>query len=158
MDEAGNIYARGSQDMKCVGVQYLEAIRRLKTSGQKLKRTVHISFVPDEEIGGTLGMKDFVHTNHFKNLNVGFALDEGVANPTSNFYLFNGERAIWHLWVVCTGITGHGSALFDNTAGEKMRYVIDKMMDFREKEKAKLADTKLRLGDVTTVNLTMLKV
>ena len=30
MDEHGNIFARGSQDMKCVGMQYLEAIRLLK--------------------------------------------------------------------------------------------------------------------------------
>lgn len=36
--------------MKCVGVQYLAAIRALKRDGvQQLKRTVHIVFVPDEE-------------------------------------------------------------------------------------------------------------
>lgn len=35
--------------MKCVGVQYLAAIRALKRDGVKqLKRTVHIIFVPDE--------------------------------------------------------------------------------------------------------------
>jgi aminoacylase len=47
-DANGNIYARGSQDMKCVGIQYLEAIRRLKKAGVKLSRTLHISFVPGE--------------------------------------------------------------------------------------------------------------
>ena len=26
-DEAGNIYGRGTQDMKCVGIQHIEAIR-----------------------------------------------------------------------------------------------------------------------------------
>lgn len=46
MDENGNIYARGAQDMKCVSIQYLEAIRYLKQNGVKLRRTVHISFVP----------------------------------------------------------------------------------------------------------------
>lgn len=46
IDDEGKIYARGSQDMKCVGIQYLEAIRRLKESGVNLKRTLHISFVP----------------------------------------------------------------------------------------------------------------
>ena len=46
MDEVGNIYGRGTQDMKCVGIQYCEAVRRLKESGVKLKRTVHILFVP----------------------------------------------------------------------------------------------------------------
>ena len=44
-DENGNIYGRGAQDMKCITIQHLEAIRRLKQSGP-LKRTVHLSFVP----------------------------------------------------------------------------------------------------------------
>jgi hypothetical protein len=45
-DENGNIFARGAQDMKCVGIQYLEAVRRLMSKGVCLRRTVHISFVP----------------------------------------------------------------------------------------------------------------
>lgn len=40
-------------------------------------------------------MKKFVNTNEFKALNVGFALDEGMANPDEKFILFNGERSIW---------------------------------------------------------------
>lgn len=44
-DKNGNIYARGAQDMKCITIQHLEAIRRLKKCGP-LKRTVHLSFVP----------------------------------------------------------------------------------------------------------------
>ncbi|XP_076652438.1 aminoacylase-1 [Halictus rubicundus] len=157
MDDKGNIYARGSQDMKCVGIQYLEAVRRLKQNGQRLQSTVHISFVPDEEIGGVLGMKDFVHTKDFKALNVGFALDEGVACPQEYFYMFYGERSIWHVAVECNGTPGHGSILLDNTAGEKIRVIIDRFMDLRAKEKAKLVDPKIQLGDVTTINLTQLK-
>lgn len=144
--------------MKCVGIQYLEAIRRLKLNGRRFKRTIHLSFVPDEEIGGVLAMQDFVHTNDFKSLNIGFALDEGVASPTNDFFLYNGERTLWHIWVHCPGNPGHGSLMLDNTAGEKIRYIIDKFMDFREKEKAKLKDPKVKLGDVTSVNLTQLQV
>ncbi|XP_015521691.1 aminoacylase-1-like [Neodiprion virginianus] len=157
MDEKGNIYARGSQDMKCVGIQYLEAIRRLKLKGQCFNRTIHLSFVPDEEIGGVLGMREFVHTKDFQALNLGFALDEGVASPTNDFFLYNGERSLWHLWIYCPGNPGHGSLMLDNTAGEKIRIVIDKFMDFRAKEKAKLKDPKVKLGDVTSVNLTQLQ-
>lgn len=158
MDEKGNIYARGSQDMKCVGIQYLEAIRRMKQAGEHLKRTIHVSFVPDEEIGGILGMKDFVHTKDFQALNVGFALDEGVACPEEQFYMFYGERSIWHVVVECAGTPGHGSILHESTAGEKIRIIIDRFMDFRAKEKDKLKNPKIQLGDVTTVNLTQLKV
>ncbi|EZA58129.1 hypothetical protein DMN91_010877 [Ooceraea biroi] len=156
MDEQGNIYARGSQDMKCVGIQYLEAIRRMKLNGQRCQRTIHISFVPEEEIGGVLGMKDFVPTADFKALNVGFALDEGVACPQENFYMFYGERTIWHVGIKCAGSPGHGSLLIDNTAGEKLRVIIDRFMDLRDTERAKLKEFKNpgALGDVTTVNLT----
>lgn len=46
MDAEGRIFARGAQDMKCVGTQYLAAIRGLRESGARLKRTIHVVFVP----------------------------------------------------------------------------------------------------------------
>lgn len=48
-DENGNIYARGAQDMKCVGIQYIECVRRLKEKGIQLRRTLHLSFVPGKQ-------------------------------------------------------------------------------------------------------------
>lgn len=45
-DEKGNIYARGAQDMKCVGIQYLETIRRYINEKLIFDRTIHISFTP----------------------------------------------------------------------------------------------------------------
>ena len=38
--------------MKCVIAQYLVAVERLIKAGTRLRRTVHLSFLPDEEIGG----------------------------------------------------------------------------------------------------------
>lgn len=46
IDSKDQIFARGTQDMKCVGLQYLIAIKSLKQSGVKLKRTIHIIYVP----------------------------------------------------------------------------------------------------------------
>ncbi|XP_046977934.1 aminoacylase-1-like [Vanessa cardui] len=151
------IYARGVQDMKSVGIQYIEAIRRLKSNGIKLKRTVHLSFVPDEEVGGAEGLGAFVKTEHFKKLNVGFALDEGLTSPEDYFVVYNGERSIWHLRVICPGKSGHGSLLLPDNCGEKMRYIIDKFMDLRQESKKKLeSNPELTIGDVTSVNLTMI--
>jgi hypothetical protein len=49
--------------------------------------------------------------------------------------------------------------LFPDTAGEKVRIIVDHFMDFREQEKKKLeSDPSLKIGEVTTVNLTQLKV
>ncbi|XP_068633813.1 aminoacylase-1-like [Battus philenor] len=153
----GVIYGRGVQDMKSVAIQYLEAVRRLKNKGVQLKRTVHLSFVPDEEVGGAKGMGEFVKTEHYKKLNVDFALDEGIACATNEYQVFNGERSIWHLNVVCPGKSGHGSLLLPDNCGEKIRYIIDKFMDLRQVSKQRLAsDPSLTIGDVTTINMTML--
>lgn len=78
LDHTGNIYARGSQDMKCVGMQYLEAIHKLQASGFQPLRSVYLSFVPDEEIGGHDGAEKFVESHFFKSLNIATVLDEGI--------------------------------------------------------------------------------
>lgn len=95
IDEEGKIFARGAQDMKCVGMQYLGAIRKLKANKVQLNRTIHVTFVPDEEIFGPDGMKAFVNSNDFCQLNVGFLLDEGIASETNIFKAFYGERTCW---------------------------------------------------------------
>ncbi|TMW48983.1 hypothetical protein DOY81_005927 [Sarcophaga bullata] len=155
MDEEGRIFARGSQDMKCVATQYLGAIRALKKSGATFKRTVHVVFVPDEEIGGHLGMEAFVKTDDFKKLNVGFSLDEGIASEDDSFKINYAERTIWQIHFKISGQAGHGSLLLKNTVGEKLNYLLNKMMAFREHESKRLErDPNLTIGDVTTVNLT----
>lgn len=96
IDDDGKIYARGAQDMKSLGTQYLGAIRALKKDGiSQLKRTIHVTFVPDEEVGGALGMKAFVKTDAFKKLNIGFSLDEAAASEANDFFVFNAERTMY---------------------------------------------------------------
>nr|XP_053644641.1 aminoacylase-1B-like isoform X1 [Cherax quadricarinatus] len=157
-DDNGDIYGRGTQDMKCVGVQYLEALKSLRKDGHKFLRTIYISFVPDEEIGGLNGMKKFVRSDAFQKMNVGFALDEGYANPTDNFYVFYGERTVLWVKVKCPGQPGHGSQFLTNTAGKTLQKVIDSFLGYRDEQERLLKENKnLRLGDVNTVNLTMLE-
>uniref|UniRef100_A0A8C1ZET3 N-acyl-aliphatic-L-amino acid amidohydrolase n=1 Tax=Cyprinus carpio TaxID=7962 RepID=A0A8C1ZET3_CYPCA len=121
-DADGNIYGRGSQDMKCVTIQYIEAIRRLKAAGKRFSRTIHLTFVPDEEVGGHKGMETFVKLPEFHKLNIGFALDEGLANPTNAYTVFYGERNPWWITVHCPGSPGHGSRFVENTAAEKLEF------------------------------------
>jgi len=157
-DELGNIYGRGTQDMKCVGIQHLEAIRRLKSAGKRMKRTIHLTFVPDEEVGGIDGMAMFVKTNVFKSLNAGFSLDEGLAGPEDEIPLYYGERNVFWIKITCHGSPGHGSRFLENTAAEKAQKVINKLLEFRAQEKARLeSNPELTLGDVTTVNLTLMQ-
>ena len=72
--------------MKSVGIQYVEAIHRLKKEGFEPTRTVHLTFVPDEEIGGVDGMGAFLESEAYGKLKpIAFALDEGLANPGKEF-------------------------------------------------------------------------
>jgi len=40
-------------------------------------------------------MHGFLKTSGFKELNLGFALDEGLANPGNKYSVFYAERCIW---------------------------------------------------------------
>lgn len=95
IDSEGRIFARGTQDMKSVGTQYLAAIKRLKSKGFQPKRTVYVTFVPDEEIGGRQGMAEFVKTEYYRKMNVGFSLDEGATSASDVHHLFYAERLLW---------------------------------------------------------------
>ena len=55
--------------------------------------------MPDEEIGGHDGLAKFVLTSKFKEMNVGFGLDEGLASPTGEVDIFYAERNEY--WVCC---------------------------------------------------------
>ncbi|XP_013401828.1 aminoacylase-1-like, partial [Lingula anatina] len=81
--------------MKCVGIQYLEAIRKLRQNGVVPVRTVHVTFVPDEQVGSEEGMKLFVKHEDFRNLNIAFAMDEGLASEDGVYRVYNAERSPW---------------------------------------------------------------
>uniref|UniRef100_A0A915LA52 N-acyl-L-amino-acid amidohydrolase n=1 Tax=Romanomermis culicivorax TaxID=13658 RepID=A0A915LA52_ROMCU len=131
-DESGNIYARGTQDMKCVGIQYVEAVRRLKAQNFRLVRNLHIIFVPDEELGSALGMQLFVDSDAFKSLNIGFGLDEATSKLFSVVYQIFSTNLI-------------------------KQKIINKFLMFREENLLKLKNNKLLdTGDVFTVNLTII--
>nr|Q5RFB0.2 RecName: Full=Aminoacylase-1; Short=ACY-1; AltName: Full=N-acyl-L-amino-acid amidohydrolase [Pongo abelii] len=157
-DSEGYIYARGAQDMKCISIQYLEAVRRLKVEGHRFPRTIHMTFVPDEEVGGHQGMELFVQRPEFHALRAGFALDEGIANPTDAFTVFYSERSPWWVRVTSTGRPGHASRFMEDTAAEKLHKVVSSILAFREKEWQRLqSNPHLKEGSVTSVNLTKLE-
>jgi aminoacylase len=133
----GRIYGRGAQDMKCVVAQYILALRRIlaKSSGAPFRRTLHLTFVPDEEIGGKDGMGAFLKTDAFRDLGaVGVALDEGLASPTAATTVFYGERAPMWIVVRATGPTGHGSRFIADTAVAKLITLANKALAFRAQQ------------------------
>lgn len=153
----GNIYARGSQDMKCVGMQYLEAIRNLKASGFNPVRTVYLSFVPDEEIGGHDGAEKFADSEIFKDMNVGIVLDEGLASPNKHYRAFYGERCPWWLVIKAVGAPGHGAKLYDNSAMENLFKSIETIRRFRAAQFDLVKSGSKAEGEVVSVNMVFLK-
>uniref|UniRef100_A0A803L0B4 Peptidase M20 dimerisation domain-containing protein n=1 Tax=Chenopodium quinoa TaxID=63459 RepID=A0A803L0B4_CHEQI len=132
----GKIYARGAQDDKCIGMQYLEAIRNLRElrGYKEPTRTVHLSYVPEEEIGGLDGAAKFVASKEFEELNVGFVMDEGQASPNDDFRVFYADRSPWHVTIKANGVPGHGCRMFDNSAMENLMISIELITQFRDSQ------------------------
>jgi aminoacylase len=169
--EQGRVYGRGTQDMKCVCMQYLIALGRLKQAGFQPFRTILITYVPDEEIGGADGMNILIQSQWFQSKQVDLALDEGLASTDDSFSIFYGERLPWWVKVQANGNTGHGSRFIEPTAVEQVIGVVNKALEFRKQQKdilhgvgnhagcshAVLKKRAATLGDVTTLNVTMLR-
>ncbi|XP_010500137.1 PREDICTED: aminoacylase-1-like [Camelina sativa] len=153
----GHIYARGAQDDKCVGVQYLEAIKNLKSRGFSPLRTVHVSYVPEEENGGFDGMMKFAASLEFTELNLGFVMDEGQASPADEFRVFYAERTPWHLYIRAEGIPGHGAKLYDNSAMENLMKSVELISKFRETQFDLVKAGKALTSEVISVNPVYLK-
>ncbi|KAB2097867.1 hypothetical protein ERO13_A01G188200v2 [Gossypium hirsutum] len=153
----GKIYARGAQDDKCIAMQYLEAIRNLKANGFTPLRTVHISYVPDEEIGGFDGSAKFTGSKEFEDLNVGFVLDEGQASTGDEFRVFYADRTPWELKIKATGDPGHGSRLYDNGAMENLMKSVEVITKFRESQFDIVKSGEAMNSEVISVNPVYLK-
>ena len=102
-------------------------------------------------------MSKFVVSEEFRKMNLGLALDEGLASPDDTIPVYYGERNVFWVKFIVPGNPGHGSRFIEGTAGEKVQKLINKVLGYRETMKKHFeANPKLTLGDVTTVNLTMM--
>ena len=180
----GNVYGRGTQDMKCVCIQYVEAIRKIHAAYPDFQptRSIYLTFVPDEEVGGS-GMAAFLESSLYKTTlpGIALALDEGLASEDHVFSVFYGERLPWWINVEATGNVGHGSRFIQHTAVEQLIDLANKALAFREGQRKELhgeclhdaancshavaakriardrKKKKKTLGDVTSLNITTLQ-
>lgn len=140
-----------------MGLQYLEAIRKLKASGFVPVRDVYLSFVPDEEIGGHDGAEKFAESEVFDNMNVGIVLDEGLASPGEEYRLFYAERCPMWLVIKAVGAPGHGAKLYDNTATENLMKSVESVRRFRAAQFDLVKAGLKAEGEVVSVNMAFLK-
>ena len=76
-------------------------------------------------------MAKFVTSQELKMLNIGFALDEGLASPDEEIPLYYGERNVFWVKFHIPGNPGHGSRFIEGTAAEKAQKVINKLLGYR---------------------------
>ncbi len=117
----GMIWGRGAVDMKGIDAMYLEATRRLITSGRKPARDIVLAFFADEEHGGAHGAKWMVneHPDDFKGATEavsevgGFSIQIGGRRT---YLIQTAEKGIQWLRLISSGIQGHGSLVHQDNA------------------------------------------
>jgi len=124
--------ARGAQDMKSIGMMYLFAIKALLNDGWKPERSIHVTFVPEEETTGS-GMESFVNSEGFKALKIGFSLDEGLPTEGNDMAVYYGERGTWKLHITVNSKTGHGATLPRQTAIMRLHDILSKILADRDR-------------------------
>jgi aminoacylase len=82
-----------------------------------------------------------------------------LASETDVFQVYYGNRSGMWIEFILKGNTGHGSRLIENTASEKVQFVINEMLSYRAREQQRLEESQtstepLQLGNITTINLT----
>ncbi|CAK1540578.1 unnamed protein product [Leptosia nina] len=158
IDRDGNLYGRGAQDTKGLAIQHYEAIRELQRNNVTLKRTVHITIVPDEEMGGYLGIKEFVITEAFKKLNIGFAFDEGISAPDSTYLATYVDKRPWQVNMTFYGKGGHGSEFNNKGVIEKLSHLLNSISQFEEEQRQlMIRNNNSDLGLYTTINVNGIK-
>ncbi|XP_050664873.1 aminoacylase-1-like isoform X2 [Leptidea sinapis] len=158
IDENGDLFGRGTQDTKSLSIQHLEAIRNLINNKVTLERTIHISIIPDEERGGSEGMKPFLKSQYFKRLNVGFALDEGLTSPTNTMFATYQDKRPWQLNMTFYGQGGHGSSIQTSTAVEKLQLLLDQVIHFRREQSQIMSSSKAYdFGSFSTINMNIIQ-
>lgn len=103
------LIGRGAQDCKGLGVVHYAALVRAQAE-KKLVRTVHLLFLPHEEVGGFLGAGQLILTAAFQQLRIGLVLDEGSASGQDATILIKvSERKPLQILLKSTGPAGHAA-------------------------------------------------
>jgi acetylornithine deacetylase/succinyl-diaminopimelate desuccinylase-like protein len=124
--QGGDMWGRGTMDMKGSGIAQLMAFLTLKRLGVPRARDVILLANPDEEVGGTDGAR-WMLANHSSELEAEFIIDEGGFGSRDLFAenrLVYGvsvaeKKLIW-LKVLAEGVAGHGSQPNDQNPNDRL--------------------------------------
>ena len=111
----GMIYARGTSDMKSLGIMHLEAFLYLHNNNIQLNRDVIFVATADEEAGGFFGAGWLIENRPEIFEGVGYLLNEGggatiMENDQIQLEIEVAQKRPYWLRLVSTDVPGHGSA------------------------------------------------
>ncbi|MGH9144705.1 MAG: M20 family metallopeptidase, partial [Vicinamibacterales bacterium] len=113
--QGGDLWGRGSMDMKGQAVAQVVAFLMLKRQNLPRTRDVILLAEPDEEVGGALGARWMI-ANHYAELDPEYVIDEGGFGSTDLFApnetvygIAVAEKKIVWLKLRAEGVAGHGS-------------------------------------------------
>ena len=130
----GEIWGRGTMDMKGIGIQQMMALATLKRAGITPARDIVMLSTADEENNGTYGIRWMID-NHFTDIDAEYVLDEGgfgtrsiLAADKLVFGIEVGEKQTLWLRVRAKGTAAHGSQPIPDNANVTLLTALEKAM------------------------------
>jgi acetylornithine deacetylase/succinyl-diaminopimelate desuccinylase-like protein len=132
----GNIWGRGTLDMKGIAIQQLTALVTMKRLGIVPPRDIVMLSTADEEMGGVYGIQ-WMLKNHRDEIDPAYVIDEGgigsrdlLAPGKLVFGIAVGEKQMLWLKVRAKGTAGHGSQPIPDNANMILLAAIHKALEF----------------------------
>jgi acetylornithine deacetylase/succinyl-diaminopimelate desuccinylase-like protein len=130
----GEIWGRGTMDMKGIGIQQIMALVTLARSGITPARDIVMLSTADEEADGVYGIQWMI-AHHFDQIDAEYVLDEGgfgtrsiLAPDKLVFGIEVGEKQTLWLRVRAHGTAGHGSQPISDNANVTLLSALEKAM------------------------------
>jgi len=130
----GEIWGRGTMDMKGLAIQQMMALVTLNKSGIVPARDIVMLSTADEENNGTYGIRWMI-ANHFSDIDAEYVLDEGgfgtrdiLAPGKLVFGIEVGEKQTLWLRVKARGTAAHGSQPIPDNANVTLLAALQKAM------------------------------
>jgi acetylornithine deacetylase/succinyl-diaminopimelate desuccinylase-like protein len=130
----GQVWGRGTLDMKGIGVEHMMSLVTLKQSGVVPPRDIVMLSTADEETNGDRGIRWMID-NHFNDIDAEYVLDEGgfgtreiLAPGKLVFGIAVGEKQTAWLRVRARGTAAHGSQPIPDNANVTLLNALQKAM------------------------------
>lgn len=132
--QSGEMWGRGTMDMKGIGIEQMMALATLKRAGFTPARDIVMLSTADEENNGTYGIRWMID-NHFADIDAEYVLDEGgfgtrsiLAADKLVFGIEVGEKQTLWLRVRAKGTAAHGSQPIPDNANVTLLTALGKAM------------------------------